>query len=77
MSGTNDAARDHLKPHVDSTICGKCRKEFNPGDRVTIAHIVEKTGVDLATFVKGTTMGAEYEVAHIDCRDPRLVRGLQ
>lgn len=67
---------DHLNAHVDSTICGKCRKTVGPGHRVTIAHIVQEIGVDHGTFCKGTTMGVEYEIVHIDCRDPLLVNGL-
>lgn len=68
---------NHLRAHVDSTVCAKCRKDVKPGHRVTIAYIVQTTGIDPGTLRKGTTMGSEYEVAHIDCRDPFLVKGLE
>lgn len=77
MSGNNDVAREHLDAHVDSTVCGRCRKDLGPGHRVTIAHIVQEIGIDTGTFRKGTTMGSEYEVVHVDCRDPLLVKGLR
>ena len=79
MSGTNDdVAREHLKAHVDSTVCGKCRRALRKGDRVQIAHIVEDpAGVDPGTFRKGTVMAAEYEVVHVNCNDPLLVKGIK
>ncbi len=72
----NDVAKEHLEAHVDSTVCGKCRRPFSKGHRVTIAHIVADVGIDAATFRKGTTMAGEYEVVHVNCRDPLLVKGL-
>lgn len=76
MPKNQDVAREHLRAHVDSTVCGKCRRPLSKGDRVTIAHIVADTGIDPGTFQKGTTMAGEYEVVHVDCRDPLLVKGL-
>ena len=72
-----DVAREHLSAHVDSTLCGKCRRPLSKGDRVSIAHIVADIGIDAGTFRKGTTMAGEFEVVHIDCRDPLLVKGLR
>jgi hypothetical protein len=69
-------SENHLNAHVDSTVCGKCRKELGPGHRVTLAYIIQTTGIDTATLRKGATMGAEYEVVHLDCNDPLLVKGL-
>lgn len=76
MSNNNDVAREHLRAHVDSTICGKCRKPLQKGDRVQIAHIVADVGID-ASFVRGTIMAGEYEVVHVNCNDPLLVKGMK
>jgi len=78
MSNNKDVvASEHLRAHVDSTVCGKCRKPLRAGDRVQIAHIVAEIGIDPSTFVKGTTMAGEYEVVHVNCNDPLLVKGLK
>lgn len=68
---------DDLRPHVNSEYCGKCRKKFEAGDRVTTAFIFAKRGVNpLNLGNTGVFLTEEFELVHIDCRDPQLKRGL-
>ena len=67
---------DHTRPHTDDGICGKCRRKFNRGERTTPAYIVEKVGPDLQNLSrKGVHLFEEFELVHIDCKDPKLVKG--
>jgi len=64
-------------PTVDSTTCGRCRKRFEQGDRVTQAFIIDHVGVhplNLASL--GAFFLEEFELVHIDCRDPDLTKGV-
>jgi len=64
------------KPHVGADICGRCRKPLGPGHRVTTAHIVAATGPNPDNIKeRGTHLFPEYELVHVDCRDPLLKRG--
>lgn len=71
-----DSADD--RPHVDSDICGKCRKKFERGHRLTQAYIFERRGVNPRNLGNtGTYLQAEFELIHVDCRDPFLKKGLK
>jgi hypothetical protein len=64
------------RPHVDPHICGKCRKPFVKGDRVTQAYIFSHRGVNpLNLGNTGAHLFEEYELVHIDCTDPLLKKG--
>jgi len=64
-------------PHVDSDTCGKCRKKFERGHRVCVANIVAYVGPNPENLKEsGCNIYPEYELVHIDCRDPFLKRGL-
>jgi hypothetical protein len=67
---------EHRNPHVDSTICGKCRKPFAAGHRVCIAYIVENSGINPETLQRGLWLFEEYELVHRDCTDPFLTKGI-
>lgn len=65
------------QPHVDTDTCGKCRKKFAKGHRVSIANIIAEVGFNPERVTeKGCQIYPEYEMVHIDCRDPFLKRGL-
>jgi len=66
---------DH--PHVDTTVCGKCRKPFERGHRIAQALIFERRGVNPKNLGNtGVYLFADYEFVHVDCRDPYLKKGL-
>ena len=68
---------DHTRPHVPNHVCGKCRKEFEQGDRLIITRIFDKKGFAAFDFsLPGAYVFEEYEFVHVDCRDPKLVKGL-
>jgi hypothetical protein len=68
---------DDLNPHVDSDVCGKCRKTLLPGHRVIPAYIVLRQGCNPANLrERGVMLTGEYEMCHADCRDPYLKKGL-
>ena len=68
---------DHLNLHVDSDVCGKCRKPLAPGQRVFPAYIVMRQGVNPTNLrERGLMLTGEYEMCHVDCHDPFLVKGL-
>lgn len=67
----------HIRPHTDDGACGKCRKKFDKGDRVTAAYIVDRVGCDPSNLSrKGVHLYEEFELVHIDCNDPRLTQGI-
>lgn len=59
-------------------MCGRCRKKLQPGDRVTYCMIVGFVGSDPLNLavVGANMMRDEYEVAHLDCHDPNLSKGV-
>lgn len=68
---------DSSRPRVPEHICGRCRKEFVHGDRVQVARIFDRKGVHPADLaLPGAYIYDEFELVHIDCRDPALVKGI-
>ena len=61
-----------IHPRCDSTTCIQCRRAFQPGDRITVAHIVVKTGRNEATRELGAFLSDEFELSHVNCADPQL-----
>lgn len=62
---------------VDSSTCGRCRKQFQKGDRVAQAFIIDRVGVHPTNMAEiGAYFHAEFELVHIDCRDPDLTKGV-
>lgn len=68
---------EDMRPHVDVRTCARCRKKFLPGDRVAVAHIYLNIAMDSSNRVPGANLSDEYELVHINCKDTRLVNGLQ
>jgi hypothetical protein len=69
---------EDMRPHVDTRHCGSCRKKLEPGDRVTFAHIFQNAALDPRNaLVPGAMLSEEYELVHINCFDPRLVKGVK
>lgn len=65
------------RPHVDTHICGRCRKPFGKGDRITQALIFDRRGLNPSNLGNtGAFLQEEFEFVHIDCRDPLLKKGL-
>ena len=65
------------RPHVDTHVCGKCRKPLEEGHRVGAAHIFHRKGVNpLDLGNTGAMLYDEYELVHIDCHDPLLKKGI-
>lgn len=61
---------DILTPRVDGDTCVRCRRKFVPGDRITPAMIVVKTGRHPNNPKEvGVHMSSEFELVHIDCND--------
>ncbi len=69
--------REHCVPHVEGDTCGKCRKKFKQGHRLTQAHIFDRRDVNPQNLVEvGIMLFEQFELVHVDCRDPFLVKGL-
>jgi len=65
------------RPHVNSDVCGKCRKKLLSGHRVSIAHIVERAGADKMNLTRqGLYLYEEFEIVHVNCNDPFLKKGI-
>lgn len=72
-----DMHNDHLRPHCDTYVCARCRKPINKGDRVQQVFISLGEGRNPANFVeRGLLLSDEWEMVHVDCNDPLLVKGL-
>lgn len=68
---------DALSPRIHGDTCIRCRRKFLPGDRITPAMIVLKTGHHPQNPVEvGCHLSEEFELAHIDCNDRALTRPL-
>ena len=69
--------QDDLRPHTDTWVCGKCRKPIEKGHRCMQVRISHGKGVNPADINhEGLIIGDEWEMVHVDCRDPFLKRGL-
>ncbi len=65
------------RARVDSTTCTRCRKRFQKGDRIAQAFIIDSVGVHpLNLAALGAFFSEEFELVHIDCRDPDLTKGI-
>lgn len=68
---------EDTRPHVDSGICGRCRRKLEKGHRICVAHIVDRVGSNARNLGElGLYIFEEYEFVHIDCNDPLLKKGL-
>ena len=57
-------------------VCGRCYKKFEEWDRVMIAHIFDKSGRNPVNLMaQGAMFKGEFDVVHVDCNDPRLLKG--
>ena len=56
--------------------CVQCKKEFQREDRVTTVFIIAGVGWDSETNKKLPAAGAEYEMAHLNCADPKMNGGV-
>lgn len=61
-----------LTQKTSTAVCAKCRKQFNPGDRVITAFIVQKVGRNMETKDVGAWLGEDFELIHASCPDPAL-----
>jgi len=65
------------RQRVGTHMCARCRRVFNPGDRVTTLYIVEKVGKGNSNnpMELGAWLSSDFELAHFDCNDASLSRG--
>lgn len=62
-----------LYPRTNGAVCIKCRRRFQPGDRVIIVNIIEKVGQNPSNPREvGSWFSGEFEVQHSICADPGL-----
>lgn len=62
-----------LYPRCSADLCVRCRKKLDPGDRVTIVHIVEKVMRNPTNPLQmGAMLSGEFEMSHVDCADTSL-----
>lgn len=61
-------------PRVGTAVCAKCRAGLSPGDRVTIAYIVDVVSSNPANVIErgAWLQGGEFELVHVDCSNPGL-----
>lgn len=65
-----------LRPRGNASLCIRCRKKFEPGDRVSPIYIVQKTGPNPENLREaGAWLTGEFELSHIDCTNPQLEMG--
>lgn len=63
---------DLLRQRVPLTMCARCRKPVQAGDRVLPAYIVQKVGRNDQTKDIGAWIGEDFEFVHASCADPTL-----
>jgi len=69
--------KEDLRPHVDTWICSRCRKPLDKGHRCVQVLISQGKGQDPTNILlTGLHLSDEWEIAHVDCRDPYLKKGL-
>ena len=62
-----------LFPRCSPDLCVRCRKKFQPGDRISIVNIVERTGAHPDNPMQmGAWLSSEFEMAHVECADVSL-----
>ena len=62
-----------LHPRGSTNLCIRCRKQFEPGDRVYPIYIVQKTGPNPDNLrEQGAWLTGEFELSHADCKNPQL-----
>jgi hypothetical protein len=63
-----------LQKRCPDTVCAKCRKPFQLGDRIIHAFILVSTDARNPQRVteKGLELGTDCEFVHIECTDPQL-----
>ena len=65
-----------LNQHVGLDTCSQCRKVIKPGERVSVAFIVEAIEPNPAIPFSGLAArlsGNQGELVHISCHDPMLL----
>lgn len=64
----------NLTQRTGTDRCARCRKALSPGERVTVAYIVQKVGrnPESKTLDLGAFLGEDFELAHVSCADPGL-----
>lgn len=63
-----------IAPRVDAATCTVCRGRLAPGDRAVVAHIVAGVGRHHGRTVAFLNDEDNCELAHVDCRNPKLNR---
>lgn len=66
---------ESLGARVPDYVCARCKSQLLRGDRVVPVVLVEGIGRDPETLGKAVQCSGEYEMVHLDCRDPQLRGG--
>ena len=73
----SDLSKDHLRPHCDTYVCSRCRRPIEKGDRIQQVYISLGEGRNPTNIMeRGLILSDEWEMVHVDCNDPLLVKGL-
>lgn len=66
-----------LKARYSSDTCAKCKSKVEPGERVAYVMIVAQVSVNPSNPLEhGFFPAEEFEVAHVNCHDTHLEKGL-
>lgn len=68
----NPAQLQEINPRGEPYKCVRCKKDFEREDRVFSMHIVLGTGFNAEAHGNVTACSSNYEMTHVDCRDPKL-----
>jgi hypothetical protein len=61
-----------IEPRGEPFKCVRCKKDFEREDRVFSMHIVLGTGYNPEAGGNVTACSGNYEMTHVDCKDPKL-----
>lgn len=67
----NPAQLQEIEPRGEPFKCVRCKNDFERGDRVFSMHIVLGTGFNAEAGGNVTACSGNYEMTHVDCRDPK------
>lgn len=74
----DEVHNDHLRPHCETWICGKCRREIQKGDRVMQVFIALGKDRNPTNVMEiGMALSGEWELVHVNCNDPLLSKGMK
>lgn len=64
-----------IRPRFPEYMCSRCKKTLKREDRVLTVTIVQGIDKDPETNFPAAVCSPEFEIVHVDCKDPTLVMG--